>query len=171
MKTFMLATLATVALAFDGSGDISSEADLDAYLANLGNGGSKFNDGASKENLEQKAKSECVGGYIKDLALYADCKVIKGFLAIMDSDIANLDALVHPERIEAVANNMPAPAQPPEHRRHPQPQHRRQHSAPTATRWSTLRRPGGGAAGRRRRPCPLRAARAARRSTRVTART
>ena len=102
MKTFVLAGLATAALAFDGSGDISSEADLDKYLQNLGSDTSSVND----EGV--KGEKECVGGYVKDLALYADCTTIKGFLALEDLTVTNLDALVHLKRIEAVAN-LPAP--------------------------------------------------------------
>jgi len=35
MKTALLATFAAAALAFDGSGSVSSDADLDAYLQGL----------------------------------------------------------------------------------------------------------------------------------------
>lgn len=103
--TFLLATLASAALAFDGSGDISSEADLDKYLSSMSSGGT---DPSSLSRKTKHGKGECVGGYVSDISLYADCKVITGFLALVDTKIADLDALVHLERIEAVAN-MPAP--------------------------------------------------------------
>lgn len=111
MKTALLATFAAAALAFDGSGSVSSDADLDAYLQGLTGAGVDTSAGqpGNKWPGGRNGRSKtCVGGYVKDLSLYADCTVIQGFLAIVGADNVNLDALVHLEKIEAL-ENMPAP--------------------------------------------------------------
>jgi hypothetical protein len=60
-----------------------------AMMGNLGTGGGG---GA--------APSACMGGYVKDLALYAGCKRITGFLAIVDTALTTLDQLSDLESID-----------------------------------------------------------------------
>lgn len=53
-------------------------------------------------------KAACVGGYVSDLSLYADCKTITGFLAIVGTDENDLNDLKH---LTAIVDdpNMAAP--------------------------------------------------------------
>ena len=59
-----------------------------AMMGNLGTG-----EGAA-------VPSACMGGYVKDLSLYAGCKRITGFLAIVDTALTSLDALADLESID-----------------------------------------------------------------------
>jgi hypothetical protein len=44
----------------------------------------------------------CMGGYIKELDLYLDCKKLLGFLAIMNTDLSSLDKLKKLSEIEGL---------------------------------------------------------------------
>jgi hypothetical protein len=104
MKCAVLSALVAGAVAqFDGSGSITSQADLDAYLQAMVNGGGSDVGSASIETT-----GNCAGGVVTDISAYEGCATITGYLHIVGSDLTNLDALSSLEIIEDDPSN-PAP--------------------------------------------------------------